>query len=154
MTACASCSPIRVDYAKAASNVVLANAGNILVTNLTEILRVRVPDLGGPVLLDAECVAQVSTPASGVNGDTYIGWAPVPAAGGNIPAATMIRAQYENNVGGTTAEPGGRTFRPCVWLPANSPGDYALGGFREAGSEAVTVVVNTIALCEAWAERG
>jgi hypothetical protein len=154
VTGCSSCSPLRVDHAKAGSNVVITISGNILTATLTEILRVRVPDMAAPVLLDAECTVQVVTPASGVNGDVYVGWAPVPVSGAAAPAASGLRFWPEINVGGTTSEPPGRCVRPCVWIPENTPGDYVLGGWMETGSQSVQIVVNGVNPCEGWAFRG
>lgn len=152
MSGCSSCEDIRLDHAEAGSNVVITSIGSILAVTLTEILRVRVPDMAAPALLDAELICQVVTPASGTNGDVYIGWAPVPAGGGAAPAASAIRYWPEINVGGSTAEPPGRPFRPAIWV--ETPGEYILGGFLETGSQSVQVVVNSVAACEGWVLRG
>lgn len=152
MSGCASYEDIRLDYAEAGSNVVITSIGSILAVSLTEILRVRVPDMAAPALLDAELTVQVVTPASGTNGDVYIGWAPVPASGAAPPAASGIRYWPEINVGGSTAEPPGRVVRPATWV--DIPGEYVLGGFLETGSQSVQVIVNSVVPCEGWVLRG
>jgi hypothetical protein len=152
MSGCSSCEDIRLDHAEAGTSVVITTSGNILTATLTEILRVRVPDMAAPALLDAEGIVQVVTPASGTNGDVYIGWAPVPVGGGAAPAASALRYWPEINVGGTTAEIPGRPFRPAVWV--DQPGEYLLGGFLETGSQSVQVVVNGVSPCEGWVLRG
>lgn len=147
--------PRRVKYAKLASgSVVIANAGNILAVNMTEVLRLNVPSLPVPIKLVGKAVAQNTTGVSSTNLDAYLGIAPAGAAGAAVAAALCVDSQGEINIGGSTSEPPGRKFQVSYWLPENSGGDYILGAWRETGSDAGSILANGLIPVEFEAVRG
>ncbi len=153
MSGCPSCLPIRVQLGRAASSVPITAIGSILAVNLTEITRFTVEDIDAPILVEGWCVVQNTVTGSPTNADVYVGIAPVDPDG-TTAALTMLDAHGEINIGGATNEPPGRKFRVAVWLEASSPGDYMLGAFRETGSDAAQVVVNSFLQAVVFGLRG
>ncbi len=146
--------PRRGGYIKSTTaSTVITTIGNILSVQLTELARLAVPSLPVPIKLEAHCVHQ-NNGAGGVNLDSYIGIAPAGAPGVSVAAALAIASMGEINIGGTTTEPPGRTFRVSYWLPENSPGDYILGAWRETGSDAGNVIANSLVPLEFEWVRG
>jgi hypothetical protein len=146
--------PRLVAYQKVTTGpIVIANAGSILAVNMTEIARVNVPSLPVPIELTAKCVVQ-NNGASGTNLDAYIGLAPAGAVGAAVAALSCVDSMGEINVGGSTNEPPGRKMWASFWLPENSGGDYIVGAWRETGSDAGNVILNSLVPGELAAVRG
>lgn len=153
MSGCPTCLPIRTALGQAAANVTITAVGNILAVNLTEICRFTVEDLDAPILVEGWATVQNTASGSAQNADVYVGIAPVDPDG-TTAALTFIGVQGEINIGNGTTEPPGRLFRAAVWLEASSPGEYMLGAFRETGSDAAQVVVNTFLRAVVYGLRG
>jgi len=150
--------PRRVAYQKWTSSIPITTVGNILAVTLTEFARITLPSYPYPVLLNAKTVFQNTTGAASTNGDAYLVIAPASAVGVAVAAAVGVDSHGEINIGGSTAEPPGRKMWASYWLPANSPGDYIVGGWRDdngagADSDAVSSIANGLIPGEFWALR-
>jgi hypothetical protein len=153
MSGCADCLPIIKGPAEAGSNVVITSVGSVLAVNLTEITRLTVDDIDAHYLLEGWVTVQNTATGSAVNGDVYLGIAPVDPDG-TTSALSMIASNGVINVGNSSTEPPGRFMHVMATLPPSSPGEYMLGAFRETGSDAVQVVVNSFLRAKFLAIRG
>lgn len=147
--------PRRGGYVKVTTGpIVIANAGSIFVVTVTELARLNVPSLPVPIELRAKCVIQNTAGASNVNLDAYMGIQPAGAVGAAVAAALSLDSEGVINVGGTTTEVPGRKLIASYWLPENSGGDYIMGVWREIGSDAGSVIANSLVPIEFSWQRG
>ena len=153
-----SCPERRVAYQKWTSNIAITTVGNIFTVNLTEFARLTLPSYPYPIELRAKTVYQNTAGAASTNMDAYLVIAPASGVGVAVAAATGLDSHGEINIGGSTAEAPGRKMWASYWLPADSPGDYIVGGWRDDNggspdSDAGSSIANSLIPGEFWAAR-
>lgn len=153
-----TCLDRRVAYQKWTTAIPITTLGNIFSVTLTEFARISLPSYPHPIKLVAKTVFQNTTGVSSTNGDAYMVMAPAGAVGAAVAAALGVDSHGEINIGGSTIEPPGRRMSTSFWLPADSGGDWIVGGWRDdngagADSDAVSSIANSLIPGEFWAER-